>query len=92
MRKTNTFILAGAMEELSRSIQTDDGVAESAIYEASERLIEQADEIKRLLALLSECAIHVVASNGAEHMLDGFKPQKRPTDSLVKRLKTVLGE
>lgn len=41
-------------------------------------------------ALLAECVPHVMASHGAEHMLDGFRPQRRPIDDLVERLDVFM--
>lgn len=43
-----------------------------------------------LMPLLIESALHVMASHGAEHMLDGFRPQRRPIDDLVDKIKEVL--
>ena len=42
-----------------------------------------------LMPLLQRAATHVIASHGAEHMMDGFRPQKRPIDGLVKQIKRV---
>ena len=42
-----------------------------------------------LMPLLQQAATHVIASQGAEHMLDGFRPQKRPIDGLVEQIKRV---
>jgi hypothetical protein len=39
-RKTETLILAAAMDILARDIQSGDGVANAAIAEAAERLRE----------------------------------------------------
>lgn len=49
-RKTDTLILAAAMEKLSRDIYCEDGVATAAIAEAAERLVElstQRDTYKK---------------------------------------------
>lgn len=43
-----------------------------------------------LMPLLIEAMPHVMASHGAEHMLDGFRPQRRPIDGLVERLREVM--
>lgn len=43
-----------------------------------------------LMPLLVEAALHVMASHGAEHMLDGFRPQHRKIDDLVDKIKEVL--
>lgn len=47
-RKTDTLILAAAMEKLSRDIYCEDGVATAAIAEAAERLIELHGEVMSL--------------------------------------------
>ena len=44
-----------------------------------------------LHALLAECEPHVLASVGAEHLLDGFRPQRRPLDDLADRVRAALG-
>ena len=51
--KTSTETLIKAMRILSSDIQSDDGVANAAIYEAAQRLGEQEDRIKRLEEALS---------------------------------------
>lgn len=43
-----------------------------------------------LMPLLIESSIHVLASQGADHLTDGFRPQRRPIDGLVERIKAVL--
>ena len=48
--------------------------------------------IDALLPLLKQCYPHVHGSHGAEHMLDGFKPQPRPIDGLLRELEEVLNE
>lgn len=45
-----------------------------------------------MMPLLAESATHVFASHGAEHMLDGFRPQRRQIDDLVDRIKSVIQE
>lgn len=42
--KTDTYILAEAMRILSESIESDDGIANAAILEASHRLVELAGD------------------------------------------------
>ena len=59
--------------------------------EAAFVLRRQADEIERLHTLLSECAPHVFSAAEAEHLLDGFRPQRRPMDDLADRLRAALG-
>lgn len=46
--KTSTETLVKAMHMLANGIQSDDGVANAAIYEAAMRLEEQEQRIKRL--------------------------------------------
>ena len=43
--RTETMVLVGAMRLLSRTIISDDGIANAAIAEAGERLQQQAAEI-----------------------------------------------
>jgi len=43
-----------------------------------------------LMPLLEMAAPHVFASAGAHHMLDGFRPQRKPIDELVERIKSAL--
>lgn len=50
--KTKLNVLIDAMNALSVSIQSDDGVANAAIAEAAQRLREQDDRIEAL-----ECAL-----------------------------------
>lgn len=60
------------------------------LCDAAALLISKACEINRLRSLLAECAPHIIASHGAEHMLDGFLPTHRPVDDLVARIKAIL--
>ena len=46
--RTEIEILVKAMHILANDIQSDDGVANAAIYEAAQRLEEQNQRIKRL--------------------------------------------
>jgi hypothetical protein len=46
--KTPTEKLVAALHALATDIQSDDGVANAAIYEAAHRLEEQNQRIKRL--------------------------------------------
>lgn len=43
-----------------------------------------------LMPLLKAAAMHVHAAAAAEHMLDGFRPQRRPADELIERINDVL--
>ena len=52
--RTPIEILVKAMHILANDIQSDDGVANSAIYEAAQRLEEQNQRIKRLEEQLME--------------------------------------
>lgn len=53
--KTSTSDLAAAMLILSRDIETDDGVANAAVLEAGQRLIEMAGQANVLKGLLADC-------------------------------------
>lgn len=46
-------------------------------------------ELARLRALLVECEPIITSSAQAEHLLDGFKPQRRPMDDLMERVQAV---
>ena len=49
------------------------------------------DREHHLLSLLAQVAPNTYAQQGAEHMLDGFKPQRRePIDTIVEQLKEAL--
>jgi hypothetical protein len=48
MRRTATPVLIAAMEDLARTIVSDDGVANAAIAEAAQRIKLQAAEILAL--------------------------------------------
>ena len=68
------------MHILAREIDSPDGIANEAISEAGHRLQE-------LQNLLRECLPHIQSQHGAEHMLDGFRPQPRPAiDHLLARV------
>ena len=56
--RTPIEILVKAMHILANDIQSDDGVANAAIYEAAQRLEEQKQRIKRLEKELFECNAH----------------------------------
>lgn len=53
MRKTSNATLAGAMRVLAGSIESDDFVANAAIYEAAQRLDDLAAIALEMLAMLS---------------------------------------
>ena len=48
-------------------------------------------EIERLRELMEECAPHVFSAAEAAHLLDGFRPQRRPLDDLADRVRAALG-
>ena len=45
---TSTNVIAGALRTLGQIVDSDDGVASAALYQAAARLEEQAEEIDRL--------------------------------------------
>ena len=53
-------------------------------------LIWAENRLNELQALVEMSSAHVFSSAGAEHMLDGFKPKRRPIDELVERIKAVM--
>jgi len=53
--KTETKTLVSAMYELAATIHSDDGIANSAIEDAAQRLDEQSLEIRLLRDKLLEC-------------------------------------
>jgi hypothetical protein len=57
--RTDTAVLIAAMQELSRTIISDDDVANAAIAEAADRIQEQAMQIDALTAGL-ETALKVL--------------------------------
>jgi hypothetical protein len=82
--RSSTTTLIDAMLVLVRDIQSSNGVANAAIYEAARRLQEQQD-------LLRQCQPYISAQHGAEHMLDGFKPKPRPDiDQLLRRVNQAV--
>lgn len=83
MKPTSTTILIGALAVLARDIQSDDGVANSAIAEAGHRLA-------KLHLMVNRAHYIIKAQHGAEHMLDGFKPRKRDIDDLLAEFESEL--
>jgi hypothetical protein len=77
--RSATPTLIQAMFLLSRDIQSDDGVANAAIYEAARRLSE-------LRQLLAECAAVVRASAQSVQEQECAQARPRQLDFLVKRL------
>lgn len=56
---TETNIISAAMRELAATIQSDDGVANAACYEAAERLDEQESRIK----ILESAIVDTISDN-----------------------------
>lgn len=49
-------------------------------------------EIERLRVALTMARLHVLATNQAEHMMDGFGPHRaQPSDTLLAEIDGVLG-
>ena len=71
--RTPIEILVKAMHILANDIQSDDGVANAAIYEAAQRLEEQKQRIKRLEEALYK--IEFYAATGI--LQDSFDEIKR---------------
>jgi hypothetical protein len=84
--RSSTTTLIDAMLVLVRDIQSSNGVANAAIYEAARRLQEQQD-------LLRQCQPYICAQHGAEQMLYGFIPKPRPDiDQLLRRVNQAVSE
>jgi len=71
--RTPIEILVKAMHILANDIQSDDGVANAAIYEAAQRLEEQNQRIKRMEEALYK--IEFYAATGI--LQDSFDEIKR---------------
>ena len=52
-QRTSTLVLAEALFELARTIQSDDGIANAVIAEAAQRLREQHADINVLTVKLN---------------------------------------
>lgn len=55
LKKTQTPILIGALRILARDIQTDDGVANSCIYEGAQRIEDLTALVGELVEALQAC-------------------------------------
>lgn len=58
-----------------------------AVIELQALKKEAACEILRLRGMLRECELIITTTAEAEHVLDGFKKQRRPLDSLAERVR-----
>ncbi len=72
MKRVETKIISGAMYELARTIQCDDGVANVACNEAALRLDEQAVEILSLKDKLRFLKPFIEYSKEQIDVPDGF--------------------
>ena len=77
---TETKIISAAMRELAATIQSDDGVANAACYEAAERIDDQDRRIKQLESAISETL------NDNAHLADG------DVCTLIKLKRVIHGE
>lgn len=59
------------------------------VGEALDIAILEMESLKTLRALIDECAPIIVATAKAEHLLDGFRPQRRRLDGLAERVQAV---
>ena len=66
-KRTDTSILASAMYALARDIDSADGVANAAIFEAAERLELQQNEIEKLTAALGNL-LSVIHRDGGQYL------------------------
>ena len=61
--RTETHILAVAMQALAAEIVSEDGVASAAIREAGDRLLEQSVEIKEWREQAADLAVALLSPN-----------------------------
>ena len=84
--RSSTLTLIVATAKLAYDIESDDGIANAAIAEASNRLSD-------LRRLVNEAWSLVQAQHDTEHMLDGVKPKHRPhIDDLYARFKAEVSD
>jgi hypothetical protein len=83
--RSSTETLIKAMEILSNEIQSDDGVANSAILEASERLKELHEMIKGAFPV-------VRSANYASNMRFGPSKEKEISDDLFYKFLMELNQ
>lgn len=75
MKKTETHILAVALHALANDINTEDGVASSAIREAGDRLLEMDSALEEWKTMAAELALAAVApdSKYCEEVLEKYR-------------------
>ena len=76
--------LADALDQAERFRKGERAVAEML----AERMMD-AENLRRLLTIALP---HVEASAGAEHLFDGFRPQRRPLDGVVEEIRAALAQ
>lgn len=62
------------------------------LAETTLKLEATQKELERVKRLLAISLPHVEASAGAEHLFDGFRPQRRPTDAVVEEIRAALAQ
>lgn len=58
--------------------------------EARAELERTKEDLGRVRGLLMVALPHVEASAGAQHLMDGFRPRKRPLDDAVEEIRAAL--
>lgn len=81
--QSSTLTLITALHILSRHIQSEDGVTNAALAEASNRMA-------KLHRMVNHAYPIIKAQHGAEHMLDGFKRKKHDIDDLLAEFESEL--
>ncbi len=89
-KRTDTSILAFAMYALARDIDSEDGIANAAIFEAAERLELQQHEIERLTAAI-ENLLAVIHRDGGRY-LAAHGIEKACTDAEAEVAKWIMME
>jgi hypothetical protein len=63
----------------------------AVMFEQQAEIRRLEDEASHIRALLAECAPLIYSAAEAEHLLDGFRPQRRPLDDLAGRVRDAVG-
>ena len=81
--------LRDGADEIDR-LQRNLDIQTAAANDASDAARQWSATNVELHQLLSECAPHVLSAAEAEHLIDGFRPQRRPLDDLADRVRAAL--
>ncbi len=89
-KRTDTSILASAMYALARDIDSADGIANAAIFEAAERLELQQHEIDKLTASLGSL-LAVIHRDGGHYLAEhGVEKACADAEAIVVSLRSEI--